>query len=107
MMTVYGGCDSTAVRCRVDGGQWQECRKQAMIDPNVARTRELNLQKAYPTKFNRMNPLRHRESHQLWTLTLPEACRRGAHTIEVEAADNWGFRATGHRSFCFPKTEGR
>ena len=107
MMTVYGGCDSTAVRCRVDGGQWQQCRKQAMIDPNVARTRELNLQKAYPTKFNRMNPLRHRESHQLWTLTLPEACRRGAHTIEVEAADNWGFRATGHRSFCFPKTEGR
>lgn len=105
MMTVYGGCDSTTVRCRVDGGQWQVCQKQRMIDPIVARIREMNLQKAYPTIYNRMNPLRHRESHQLWTYSLPEDCRRGAHTIEVEAHDGWGFSAGGRRSFCFPKTE--
>jgi len=104
MTTVYGGCDSTTVRCRIDGGEWMPCTKQKMMDPNVARAREMNLRRAYPTLYNRMNPLRHRESHQLWTLPLPEDCRRGAHTIEVEATDRWGFRATGRRSFCFPKT---
>ena len=104
MMTVYGGCDSTTVRCRLDGGEWLECRKTKMMDPNVARTREMNLLGAYPTLNNRMNPLRHRESHQIWTLPLPEDYRRGAHTVEVEASDRWGFRATGRRSFCFPKT---
>ena len=105
MLTVYGGCDSTLVRCRIDGGEWLTCQKTRLIDPNVARTREMNLLRAYPTPFNRMNPLRHRESHQLWTLELPEACRRGAHTVEVEAEDGWGFRATGRRSFCFPKVK--
>lgn len=104
MMTVYGGCDSTTVRCRIDGGEWLACQKTKMIDPNVARTREMNLLKAYPTTYNRMNPLRHRDSRQVWTLTLPEAYRRGGHTVEVEAADSWGFKATGYRSFCFPKT---
>ena len=103
MMTVWGGCDSTEVRCRVDGGPWQVCSKQALIDPNVARARELNLQRIYPTKYNRMNPLRHRESHQLWTIQLPTDNCRGAHTIEVEASDRFGFRATGRRSFCFPQ----
>ena len=103
MMTVWGGCDSTTVRCRVDGGEWQVCQKQALIDPNVARTRELNLQRVYPTTYNRMNPLRHRPSGQLWTLRLPAGACRGAHTVEVEATDRFGFRATGRRSFCFMK----
>lgn len=107
MLTVYGGCDSTRVRCRVDGGDWQECQKQMLLDPNVARTREMNLSKIYPTLHNRVNPIRRRESHQLWTLTLPEDCRRGAHYVEVEADDRWGFRATGRRSFCFSSEAGR
>lgn len=103
MMTVWGGSDSTEVRCRIDGGEWQSCQRQELLDPNVARTREMNLQRHYPTKFNRMNPLRHRPSHQLWTLQLPATVRRGAHSVEVEATDRWGLRATGRRSFCFPK----
>ena len=103
MMTVWGGCDSTEVRCRVDGGEWQVCQKQALIDPNVARARELNLQRIYPTKYNRLNPLRHRPSGQLWTLQLPADACRGAHVVEVEATDRFGFRATGRRSFCFAK----
>ena len=102
MMTVYGGCDSTMVRCRIDGGAWQLCKKEMRIDPNVARTREMNLQKIYPTQYNRINPMRRRESHQLWTFSLPDDCRKGAHWIEVEAEDRWGFRATGRRSFCLP-----
>lgn len=106
MMTVWGGCDSTVVKCRVDGGEWQLCQKQALIDPNVARSREMNLQHVYPTKYNRMNPLRHRESQQLWTLQLPADVCRDAHTVEVEATDAYGFSATGRRSFCFPKNDG-
>jgi predicted Zn-dependent peptidase len=102
MITVYGGCDSTVVRCRIDGGAWQLCRKEMLIDPNVARTREMNLQKIYPTRYNRINPMRRRESHQLWTFALPEDVRKGAHWIEVEAEDRWGFHATGRRSFCLP-----
>lgn len=103
MMTVYGGCDSTVVRCRLDGGEWLVCKKELLVDPNVSRAREMNLQRAYPTKFNRMNPLRQQKSNQMWTFVLPDPYRRGAHTVEVEATDRWGFRAKGRRSFCFPK----
>lgn len=103
MMTVYGGCDSTVVRCRVDGGPWLTCQKTSLMDPNVARAREMNLQRIFPTRYNRMNPLRQRPSYQLWILALPPAARRGAHTVEVEASDRWGFQASGRRSFCFPR----
>ena len=101
LITVWGGCDSTTVRCRIDGGAWQVCQKTRLIDPNVARTRELNLQRAYPTKYNRMNPMRRQDSPQLWSVELTEAQRQGAHTIEVEARDDYGFRATGRRSYAF------
>ncbi len=101
MLTVYGGCDSTQVRCRLDGGEWLPCKKTDLVDPNVARAREQNLQKIYPTPFNRMNPLRKRESHQLWTLDIPEGYRQGAHVVEIEARDRYGFYASGTRSFCF------
>jgi hypothetical protein len=103
MMTVYGGCDSTEVRCRIDGCEWLLCHKDSLMDPNVARIREMNHQHTYPTKHNRLNPIRRVKGRQLWTLPLPADCRRGAHSVEVEALDRWGFRATGRRSFCFPK----
>ena len=101
MLTIYGGCDSTEVRCRLDNGEWMVCKKANLVDPNVARTREQNLQKIFPTPYNRTNPLRKRESHQLWTLELPDDYRKGAHVVEVEAHDSYGFSATGIRSFCF------
>lgn len=101
MLTIYGGCDSTLVRCRIDKGEWMLCEKNNLVDPNVARAREQNLQRIFPTPFNRMNPLRKRESHQLWTLKMPERYQRGAHVVEVEAHDPYGFYAKGTRSFCF------
>jgi zinc protease len=104
LMTVYGGSDSTRVRCRVDGGAWKVCEKTMMTDRNVARTREMNLQHAYPTMFSRRNPMRRTESRQLWSFALPSVNCKGAHTIEVEADDRWGFHAAGRRSFCFPGT---
>lgn len=104
MMTIYGGCDSTQVRCRIDKGEWMICKKSDLVDPNVARTREQNLQRIFPTPFNRINPLRKRESHQLWTLKIPDPYQRGAHVVEVEAHDSYGFYAKGTRSVCFPPT---
>ena len=101
MLTIYGACDSTQVRCRIDKGEWMLCEKNNLVDPNVARAREQNLQKIFPTPFNRINPLRKRESHQLWTLNIPERYQRGAHVVEVEAYDPYGFNAKGTRSFCF------
>ncbi len=100
-ITVYGGCDSTDVRCRIDHGLWQSCLKSPLIDPNVARLREMNMLKAYPTRFNRINPLRRKESNQLWIFSLTDSQKCGAHTIEVKARDRWGFSASGIRSFCF------
>lgn len=101
LITVWGGCDSTEVRCRVDGGEWLVAEKAAIIDPNVARTREMNLTKAYPTAFSRRNPMRAKPSPQLWRLSLPESARRGAHVIEVRAADRYGFSASGRRAFVY------
>lgn len=102
IINVYGGCDSTRVFYRLDGGQWMECGKREMIDPYVARARELNLRKVYPTLFSRMNPFRNRSSQQIWTIALPEQYRTGTHTVEVKASDKFGFEASGIRSFCFP-----
>ena len=107
LLTVYGASDSTQVRCRLDGGEWLLCRKDSVVDPNVARARELNLQKVYPTRYSKMNPFRRIVSRQLWSLPLPENCRQGAHTVEVEAEDRWGFHATGRRSFCFSSVTDR
>lgn len=103
MITVWGGCDSTEVRCRIDGGKWMTCLQAKEIDINAARIREMNLQKQYPTRYNRMNPIRKLESPQLWMIDLPAQASTGAHKIEVEATDKYGFHATGRRSFCFPK----
>jgi calcineurin-like phosphoesterase family protein len=103
MITVWGGCDSTEVRCRIDGGEWLTCKQAKEVDINAARTREMNLQKQYPTRYNRMNPIRKQESPQLWMIALPAEASNGAHQIEVEATDKYGFKATGRRSFCFPK----
>ena len=101
LITVWGGCDSTIVRCRIDGGPWQICQKAALMDPNAARVRELNLVKGYPTPYSRRNPVRRQESPQLWTVALGESQCQGAHTIEVEATDRWGLRAHGIRPYCF------
>ncbi len=103
MMTVFGACDSTSVRFRIDGGAWVTCNRGKMVDANVARAREMNLTDVYPTKYNRINPLRSRNSSQLWVYTLPAEYRQGAHLIEVEATDRFGFSATGRRTFCFPR----
>lgn len=100
LVTVFGGCDSTKVECRIDGGEWQQCTKADVVEPNVARTREMNLIGAYPTKYNRMNPMRRRTSHQVWQLSLPETARKGAHSVEVRAADSYGLRASGCRMYC-------
>ena len=102
IITVWGGCDSTQVRCRIDGGAWQTCAKASLIDPNVARIREMNLLRAYPTKYNRVNPMRRQASPQLWTVVLTDEQCRNAHTIEVEASDRFGFHATGRRAYAFP-----
>jgi hypothetical protein len=104
LVTVYGGCDSTVVRCRIDGGPWLTCEKSKAIEPNVARTREMDLIGAYPTRYNRRNPLRKRPSRQLWQLALPPSARSGVHEVEVTAADAYGLRATGQRMYCFPDT---
>lgn len=103
-VTVYGGCDSTVVRCRIDGGPWLTCEKSKAIEPNVARNREMDLIGAYPTRYNRRNPMRKRPSRQLWQLTLPPSARSGVHEVEVTAADAYGLRATGQRMYCFPDT---
>ena len=101
LLTIWGGCDSTEVKCRVDGGAWRMVRKTDAIDPNVARTREMNLQKVYPTHYNRVNPMRRTPSPQLWTFPLPASARSGAHRIEVQASDGYGFRASGQRVFVY------
>lgn len=103
LATVYGGCDSTTVECRIDGGAWQPCSMSEYVERNVAWTREMNLIDAYPTKYNRMNPMRHRPSGQLWQLRLPAEALTGAHSLEVRAYDRYGLRATGIRMYCMPR----
>lgn len=102
LVNVWGGSDSTTVRCRVDGGRWQVCRKLKMTDPNVERVVELIRSKGYPTPFSRRDPLRRSSSPQLWTYALASGELEGPHLIEVEASDRYGFRAGWSRVYCFP-----
>lgn len=101
LLTVWGGCDSTEVKCRIDGGEWQLAKKADFIDPNVARIREMNLLKSYPTRYNRVNPMRRNPSPQLWVLPLPDSARNGVHRIEVQASDRYGLEARGQRVFVY------
>lgn len=105
LFTIWGGSDSTMVRCRVDHGQWQPCPKARLMDPNAARVREMNLSKAYPTSYNRRNPIRKQESPQLWAVQLTADQVAGSHVIEVEASDAYGFQTRGIRSYCGPGAE--
>lgn len=105
LFTVWGGCDSTQVRCRIDGGPWTVCQKASVMDPNAARVREQNLSKAYPTPYSRRNPIRKQESPQIWSFPLSEQQSRGAHVIEVEASDAYGFSAHGWRPYSFVAAE--
>lgn len=101
LITVWGGCDSTRVRCRVDGGAWTLCQRADVLDPNAARVREQNLSKGYPTPYSRRNPIRHLSSPQIWSLPLSEAQCKGAHVIEVQADDSYGLRAHTLRPYCY------
>lgn len=51
LVTVYGASDSTVVRCRLDNGEWLLCEKKEELDVNVARVRNWNQLKIYPTQF--------------------------------------------------------
>jgi hypothetical protein len=88
------------VRVRIDNGVWQKAVKVDLIDPNVARMREINHLKVYPTRFSRLNPLRRQPSPQVWILPLPAPFDKGTHRIEVEASDQYGFGAHGQRAYC-------
>lgn len=96
--TVYGGCDSTRVECMLDGRIPLPAEKISMIDPNVARIREMNQRKIYPTKESRRNPLRKTASPQIWRIFIPEDIMlNGCHYITITASDSFGFRASGQR----------
>lgn len=104
LITVYGGCDSTRVMATVDGNLRLEAIKAKMMDPNVARIRELNNRKIYPTRHSRRNPFRHSASPQIWRLRLPEEYHDGAHHIDIIATDKYGLRCHTSRVFCYPDT---
>lgn len=102
LITVYGGCDSTQVVATVDGSLRLNAAKEKIMDPNVARIRELNLAKIYPTKHSRRNPFRHTASPQMWRLKLPEEYSDGTHRIDIVATDKYGLRCRSSRVFSYP-----
>ncbi len=99
-VTAFGGCDSTLVEFRIDGGKWSKAEKAKAMDANVAITRELNRQKSYPTAFSKMNPLRHLVSKQVWKGEIANPTS-GTHLVEVRATDKYGFSVKGARTFSF------
>ena len=98
-ITVFGGCDSTLVKCKVDDGKWMFAKKINAMDANVAITRELNKGKAYPSQFSKMNPLRRLPSKQLWYLGRSVSDGAGTHHVEIIAYDRYGFTAKCSRTF--------
>lgn len=102
LVTVYGGCDSTQVAAIVDGALELEGTKEKIMDPNVARIRELNSRKIYPTRHSRRNPFRHSASPQVWRLKLPVEYLDGTHRIDIVATDKYGLRCRSSRVFSYP-----
>lgn len=97
--TVYGACDSTEVYCRLDNGTWIRGRHVNVMDANVARIRQMNQDKVYPTRHNRMNPIRRNTSHQVWQFDFDPEQLKGVHRLDVSASDRWGFSANGTKVF--------
>ena len=102
LITVYGGCDSTKVEAIIDNTLKLTATKEKFMDPNVARIRELNKLKAYPTKYSRRNPFRHTASPQIWRLRLPATHQDGTHSIDITATDPYGLRCRASRAFSYP-----
>lgn len=102
LITVYGGCDSTKVEAVVDNTLKLSATKEKLMDPNVARIRELNKLKVYPTKYSRRNPFRHTASPQVWRLHLPVTHHDGTHRIDITATDSYGLRCRCSRAFSYP-----
>ena len=102
LVTVYGGCDSTQVTVTVDGTLRLEAAMEKVMDPNVARIRELNTRRIYPTRHSRRNPFRHSASRQVWKLRLPAQYCDGTHSIDVVATDRYGLRCRAKRVFSYP-----
>lgn len=100
--TVYGACDQTTVRCRLDDGTWVEGEHVQVMDANVARLQQLNSEGVYPTRHSRRNPARRMASRQVWRFRFAPGQLRGVHSLHVEASDRWGFSAKGDKVFWLP-----
>lgn len=101
--TVYGACDSTEVLCQLDDGTWIKGKHVAMMDANVARIRQFNNDKIYPTRYNRINPFRRLTSPQVWQFDFTLEQLQGIHTLKIKASDHWGFQAEGTKVFYLKK----
>lgn len=100
--TVYGACDSTEVLCQLDNGTWIRGRHVAVMDANVARIRQMNTDKVYPTRYNRINPFRRITSAQVWRFDFTPEQLQGIHTLNIKASDRWGFHASGSKVYYRP-----
>ncbi len=97
--TVYGACDSTEVLCQLDNGSRIKGKQVAVMDANVARIRQFNSDKIYPTRHNRINPIRQKTSPQVWQFSFSPEQLQGVHTLKIKASDRWGFQAEGTKVF--------
>ena len=97
--TVYGACDSTEVFCQLDDGSWVKGKHVNVMDANVARIRQMNNDKIYPTRHNRINPIRRLTSAQVWRFDFDPEQMRGVHRLKIKASDRWGFEAHGDKVY--------
>lgn len=100
--TVYGACDDTQVCCQLDDGTWIQGERVEVMDASIARLRQQNTDKEYPTRFSRMNPIRNRPSQQVWRFRFNPEQLQGTHLLRLRASDSWGFEAQGTKLFFLP-----
>jgi hypothetical protein len=99
LANIYGACDSTMVFMKINSGKWTKMEQVLQTTPYVNRMVFMNSERVYPTKYSKRIPMRNSPSPHLWKGKVDESLSDKINTIQIKAADNYGFEATSDMLF--------
>ena len=98
---IFNGSERSAVRWRVDSGEWAMMNKVDEADPYYEETRlreDAVLGDKKPFAWRKLPKAKDKSTH-LWAATLPNDIALGRHLVEVEETDMFGVVHRGRRDF--------
>tara|TARA_Y100000589_G_scaffold329507_1_gene376246 strand:- start:450 stop:1991 length:1542 start_codon:yes stop_codon:yes gene_type:complete len=93
---IWAGSSKSAVRMRVDGGDWVPMTRDERPDPYYEMAVMAESMNSNPQALTMSKP---RQSPHIWVAPLPAGLETGGHIVEVETTDMFGQIDRGKRIF--------